>query len=169
LDDYREFNRHVGKKLSARIRSGALTLLSTLFLAMPILFFISAYSCWDDQRERELGWYGVVFTPIAWFVVFIWFGRMRVKLWLAESLLPDGNFLATKTFAYSNSGFSVRQPHSSQTCEWPLIKALHKSKNLIYLHLDNIQAICIPFRAFPSTEDAEDFYDFVDRRIAPSS
>lgn len=158
-NDYREFARYAVKRINetANIRS-QLSTLAWAYYIFPFLAVVAVYYFWSDNRDLPLGhlYAAIVFVAL-WALTAHLHQARASSLQLKHFTSPTGFFRQHQELVADNSGVVIEKETSKQTFDWAAITHVHESERLVFLHLDNAQALLIPTRAFGSDSEIQQF------------
>ncbi len=163
--DYYEFNKYHMKN-AADVKKGRL--LGKLIVPVMFLFFIIYYIArgydWIYLRYAAIV-FGVV--SVIWFFA-IWplgllFLKLHIRLMKKYSKIPYSSFTAME---FCDDNFVEKTNDTKTELKYDAIyKVCINDKKAIYIYLDAARACVIPFNAFESDEQAEEFIQFIKRKI----
>lgn len=156
-DDYVRFSRLATKSMQVQ------QIYALIVLVVTVLFFITAIDMLTRKGCILKSWYG---SPYFWLLFFIQlyavllivlklFGR-RMR---SEYVSDNQHFLREKEIRIDEAGIRETSDVSDSWYGWKGVDRLQKTGEYILLFIDKMQAFVIPIRNFPSSEQADRFYD----------
>lgn len=164
-NDYLEFNKH---HLLNAPASKKMLLISRLIV--PILFALLALLSLlsnDDSIVVIVKLIIYTLASIVWFFN-IKHINMRLLKFNMKLLKKDGKLYYGKDVLFQfNEDFFIETSTDAETkLKYTSIERIEEGKNALYIYIGAIQAYMIPFSVFETTEQKNEFLDFINNKVA---
>ena len=163
-EEYKNFTNFALKRASGNKSEKKSFLVNfVIWFLVAIVFMFIFQTIGKSDFNFDLSTAIIVLLPVLVGVSVYFYEMQKIQ----KNILPkvDGFLLSESTIEIREDGLHASKEHATSFFNWNSIESVSENNGDFYLFLDNIYAIIIPYSAFTSSRQADEFRGLIKRYV----